>query len=115
MPLYDKFGVPGNCRGCGAKTFWHIDGAYPICPRCMRELVLSVKNMVEQGFLSFDEEADANDTIGMLYSDIGILHNKIAELKKKIRELDDRIEELEMNFERLESKVEDAILKEAEA
>ncbi len=57
--IYDRFGVPGNCQGCGAITNWFINGFYPICPRCMRELVLSVKNMVEQGFLSFDEDGDA--------------------------------------------------------
>ncbi|MBE8539444.1 hypothetical protein [Geoglobus acetivorans] len=55
MPIiYDSFVVPGNCRGCGTNTNWHINGDYPLCPKCMRELVCEVENLVERGFLNFD-------------------------------------------------------------
>lgn len=47
MPvIYDRFGATGNCQGCGAVTNWFINGFYPICPRCMLELVNEVRRII---------------------------------------------------------------------
>ena len=37
--IYDTYGVKGNCRGCGKATEWHINGEYPVCKRCINNLI----------------------------------------------------------------------------
>lgn len=40
--IYDRFGAPAVCRGCGATTYWYIEGEYPLCPKCALELVIEI-------------------------------------------------------------------------
>ena len=45
--IYDRFGVPAICRGCGATTYWYIEGEYPLCPKCALELVIEIDQVLE--------------------------------------------------------------------
>ena len=38
--IYDSYGSGGNCKGCGGVTEWHINGDYPLCRSCMKNLII---------------------------------------------------------------------------
>jgi len=41
--IYDRFGVKGVCRGCGTITNWYVNGFYPLCPECAKELAKEIE------------------------------------------------------------------------
>ena len=45
--IYDKFGVPAVCRGCGATTYWYINGEFPLCPACALYLARDIQHVLE--------------------------------------------------------------------
>ena len=53
--IYDTFEVKGNCRGCGKATEWHINGDYPVCRDCMKNLI--------DDFYAVSNENNKNDYI----------------------------------------------------
>ena len=43
--IYDSYSVAGNCKGCGCKTYWHINGDYPACKYCISGMIMDISKM----------------------------------------------------------------------
>jgi predicted amidophosphoribosyltransferase len=48
MVIYDTFEIKGNCKGCGGATKWHINGDYPLCRDCMRNLMHDYETVMKR-------------------------------------------------------------------
>jgi len=45
--IYDRFGVPAVCRGCGATTYWYVNRDYPLCPECALKLAEDIRRTLK--------------------------------------------------------------------
>lgn len=46
--IYAAFRVKGSCKGCGKPTEYHIEGDYPVCKTCIKQLFYDVKVVLEE-------------------------------------------------------------------
>lgn len=43
---YYRHAVEGICRGCMIPTRYYIDGQYPVCERCMLDLIDNARHEI---------------------------------------------------------------------